>query len=139
MSALYPGTNYPVFTLNELKTITSPVYVLVLVNDATEKKYACVLGTDISDYPEWANQFEVNIVSPANHLLSQLALNLHGEYDYYVFEMNNSSEFDFDALETFDPKTYDGLVERGIARYITPGEDLKYFKNKRESIKAYHG
>lgn len=135
---LQAGVNSNVIlTLNESKTLDSPEYVIVFVCDHPGTKYACKLGTDLSDYPTRANNFTITVQASANPLLAQVTLNNYGSYKYFVYEMADADTFDFSAIDDTDLEDISGEVERGKMKYITTEEARKYYANLRQSVKTY--
>lgn len=134
---LYLGINYPIFTLKEKTTLCDPVYVLVMKNYMTNKQTACKLGLDLSGYTDRFNQFELTIMDGAEPLNSEISYDDFGDYKYFVYELEDIDDFDFDTVDNLDLKTMTGLVESGkIKLESTPAAD-KYYANTSPSIKSY--
>lgn len=138
MMRLQAGANTNVIlTLNESKTLESPEYVIVFVCDHPNKKFACKLGEDQSDYPERANNFTITVQAGADPEAAEVALINYGSYKFYVFEMEDASEFDYENVDDLDLTTMEGEVERGIMKYMTDEETRKYYADVRQSVKTY--
>lgn len=135
---LQSGANSNVIlTLNESKTLETPEYVIVFVCDHPNKKFACKLGTDNSDYPARANKFTITVTEPADPLAAEVSLTNYGFYKYFVYEMADASTFDFTSIDETDLSTIDGEVERGKMKYITTADARAYYANLRQSVKTY--
>jgi hypothetical protein len=135
---LQSGANSNVIlTLNESKTLESPEYVIVFVCDHPNTKFACKLGTDLSDYPTRANKFTITVQEDAEPLDAEVSLANFGFYKYFVYEMADATEFDFDNVDDLDLDTMDGEVERGKMKYITTEDARAYYANLRQSVKTY--
>lgn len=131
------GANHLVFTLNEKVTITSPEFVLILSNDMTNQQVGCKLGTDLSGFPTRFNQFNVFVNDNPVALNSEIELADYGFHKYFVYEMADADTFDFAGVNSLDLETMEGLVEQGKIQYLTPEETIKYYANRRASIKSY--
>ena len=94
------GINYPVFTLTEKTTIDDPNYVLVCRNYFTKKQTACKLGLDLSGYVGRFNQFELSVINDPNPLNSEILLPEFGTYKYFVYEIADIDNFDFDNVSS---------------------------------------
>lgn len=135
---LQAGVNSNVIlTLNESKTLDSPEYIIVFVNDSTEKKVACKLGTDVSAYPTRFNQFIITVQADPEPLDAEVQLVNYGSHKYFVYEMADADTFDFEGVDDMDLDDIDGEVERGIMKYMTTEETRAYYANVRQSVKTY--
>ena len=122
MIRLTIGNNTVDLTLSEKTTITQPIYLFEFVNQITLKK-SLFLSTDISQYPDRYNRFEIiNQVGNNNPLIGEVDLTNEGYYFYSVYEQPTS------GLDT------EGLnkVESGIAKVErTPIEYNDYTSQER--------
>ena len=131
------GINYPVFTLTEKTTIDDPNYVLVCRNYFTKKQTACKLGLDLSGYVGRFNQFELSVINDPNPLNSEISLPEFGTYKYFVYEIADIDNFDFDNVNTLDLQTMTGLVESGRIKLESVPAQKKNYKNTSNSIVSY--
>lgn len=136
MMLLESGANRITVTLNELKTLDSPEYVLILVNDSTKKKIACKLGTELSEYPERSNQFTVTVKSGPVALNSEVTLSA-GFHKYFIYEKADADAFDFAGVDDMDLREIEGEVENGKAFYSVTASETAYYKDRPSSIKSY--
>lgn len=131
---LESGANTIILTLNELKTLDAPEYVIVFQCISTAKKVACKLGTDLSDYPVRNNKFTLTVKTSPNPLNAEVNLETYRSYKYFVYERVDADVFDFAGIDSVDLDTLTGEVERNLMDYITEDTDLDYYKNIRTSI-----
>lgn len=97
-----PKTNL-IFTLNELTSIVSPVYLLVLTSDFNRTKYRFILPLNISSNLNRYDHFKVD-TSIFNDLDS-------GLYTYAVYQS---------TISTADETVLGNPVETGKAKIIAP-------------------
>lgn len=136
MMLLEPGANSIILTLNDSITLSNPEYVLVIVEDFRNKKVACKLGTDLSDYPDRFNKFTLTVKASPVAANAEIELkDLSGKY--YVYEMADADTFNFAGVNTLDLETLDGLIEQGKVRYITPVTDPEHYADTRPSSESY--
>lgn len=131
------GVNYPVFTLKEKTTIDDPNYVLVCRNYFTKQQTACKLGLDLSGYADRFNQFELLVINDPEPLDSEILLPEFGFYKYFVYEVADIDDFDFDNVNTLDLNTMTGLVESGKIKLENVPAVKKNYANTSNSIKSY--
>lgn len=133
---LSAGANNIILTLNELKTLDTPEYVLILECIGTDRKTACKLGTELSEYPERFNKFLLTVKANAEPLDSEVELLNEGSYKYFVYEMEDADSFEFDDVDDLDLEDMDGEVERGMMNYSSDPDVIAHYKNLPSSIKA---
>lgn len=136
MIVLEAGANNVIVTLNESKTIEVPEYIFIFVHDDRSYKRACKVGAELSDYPERYNKFLITVTEDADPQASEVELT-KGFHHYYVYEIEDAGDFDFENVDTLDLETMEGLVECGKMKYIEDPEELEYYRNMRQSIQAY--
>lgn len=74
-----------VLTLNEKKTITSPVYIFTATHVTTKEVVTFTLGTDLSAYKDRFNEFNINT---SVRFLNATA----GQWQYVVTEQASGTE-----------------------------------------------
>jgi hypothetical protein len=79
------ATEKIVLTLDEKKTIASPVYVFTATHVTTNQEISFVLGTDLSNYPERYNEFQIDT---AVEFLNAP----EGQWNYVVTEQESGLE-----------------------------------------------
>lgn len=121
---LESGANTIIVTLNELKTLTTPDYVLVLQNRTTNRISCCKIGTDLSSYPERYNKFTLTVKSNPNDQNAEVDLDESKEHDYYIYETEDAS-----TITVSDVRDLTGVVEQGTAFYVTSTTDPSYYKD----------
>lgn len=136
MIRLVPGANTIILTLNEAKTLVNPEYVLVLKEKHNKTQVACILGEDLSEYPERFNKFTLTITEDPDHTDAEVSLKDLTHW-YWVFEMEDASEFDFDNIATLDIDELEGEVERGVCQYITTPTSHTSYKDRAASTESY--
>lgn len=146
MIVLEPGANTIVATLNEKKTLASPVYVFMFQNESNLKWYACT-NTDASAFPTRYNEFTITVKTSPNWENGEVNLNGYGTYRYYAFEVEDTSGINYTTLinaaknaESADdlvPTYFTTLVERGMMKYISEEESHNYYKNVKQPINQY--
>lgn len=136
MILLSIGTNTVILTLNDSVTLSNPDFVLVFVEDQTNEVSACKLGTDLSTDQERYNQFTITVKSDPVALNAEVKLK-DMFYRYFVYEVADAGDFDFDNINATDLTTLSGLIEQGKMKYVTTPTAHKYYKNRREPVKSY--
>lgn len=130
------GANYLAFTLTEKVTITSPDFILILVNDSTRKKAACKLGTNLSSYTSRYDRFLVTVKDNPTALNSEIELDHYGWHKYFIYESEDASTFNYSGVDNLDLETMTGEVENGKIEYVGAVVDKPYYVNRKESVVA---
>ena len=131
------GSNQIIVTLTELVTLENPEFVLIIVNDSSNKKVACKLGTELSQFTGRYNKFNLTVKTDPNPLSAEISLVNPGDHKYYIYEIEDADSFDFENVNSLDLDTMDGQVERGICKFTQTPPVVKYYKNNKESVKTY--
>ncbi len=126
------GTNNTlVMTLTEKSTLTSPYYLMKLVNDTTRELKLFVLASDQSLYQNRYNEFvltEVNSLGAEVLTSGTVMLKPTGFWTYEVFEQSDPTNLHVENATT--------LVETGKVKVI--GTDTEYVEHQPPtSYKAY--
>jgi hypothetical protein len=102
-----------ILTLTEKQLLTNPNYLFVFTNRSanTEVKFVMLNNTDISQYKDRYNEF--NIVTNINFSTA-----LNGQYDYDIYEQTSTSNLNPAGLN---------LLESGIMKLVgTPFNFTEY-------------
>lgn len=129
MIRLTIGPNTVDLTLSEKTTITQPTYLFEFVNQITLKQ-SLFLSTDISQYPDRYNRFEItNQIGNNNPLIGEVDLTNEGYYHYSIYEQSTS------GLEP------DGLnkVESGIAKVERTPIEYNDYTSETRTVNVYNG
>lgn len=97
-------TNSLTFTLTDMSTLTSPVYLFQFRNVTEKVSYYCIMA-DTSLYKDRYNEF-VFTEGTDLPLVGQLILGAGGQYEYFVYEQISTTNL--------DPTLATGLVESGL-------------------------
>lgn len=122
------ANNTLVMTLTEKSTLTTPYYLMKLVNDTTRQVKTVVLSSDLSEYPYRYNEFILTESSSEILTSGTVELKPTGFWSYWVYEQASSTNLSVDGAT--------GLVESGKLKVI--GTDTAYTEYQPPvSYKAY--
>lgn len=140
MIHLDSGANTVRLVLNDRKTLTTPSYVFVFVNDNTGEKFMCYASdTTVQDY---LSEFTITVQASPNWLSGQVALSKMGDYKYYVFEIADISMVVYNTviamtIEEMEDSVFDSLVSEGKMNLTPTDLTINTYVNAASSVKAY--
>lgn len=107
------GENTVEVTIDEKITLTNPDIIFIFQNDTTFNKVGCLVGNDLSQYPEHGNIFLINNTTNPDPERAEIELQM-GKGKYWVYEIADASDFDFENIDTT------GLTELENGKYDYP-------------------
>jgi hypothetical protein len=138
---LVDGANTVRVILADKATLTSPVYIILFVNDNTGEKYMCT--TSYTTVEDELQQFTITVTDPATWTSGQVALGKLGFYHYYVYERANLTGLVYNTIiaadiSTYVPTYFTSEVACGKMEYQDATQPtLNIYKNTVSSVKAY--
>ena len=117
--------NILVFTLNEVKTLSSPYYLVKLVSRASRAIKRFILPAEQSLYTRRFNQFTITETSGTEILTSGIVtLTPVGDWQYEIYEQTSATNTNEALSDNTIP------LEKGVIRVIGTDADKKYFDSQ---------
>lgn len=141
MIGIDSGANTVYVTLKEKVTLDSPVYVFVIVNNQTLKKYM-VTNTDLSTSTAIRNKFTITQVASPTWTSGQIYLDNYGDHTYYAYECSDIAMLDYNTVVNTDindyiPTYFTTLLETGVLVFNQPAPTNHTYKEVETAGKAY--
>jgi len=133
LKVLKNQNNTLILTLNEKKTLTSPVFLFRLINDM-QRTEAAFIAPDISSYPDRYNKFILTETSGTQILTSgTIELLPAGFWHYEIYEQTSTTNLDHTLSDNTTPLEIGKLLVVG-----TPSQFIRYEQQDKQ-FKAYTG
>lgn len=125
--------NTLILTLNEKKTLASPVFLFRFINDM-QRTEAAFIASDISSYPDRYNKFTFTETSGTQIATSgTIELSPAGFWHYEVYEQTSTTNLDHSLADNLIPLEIGKVLVIG-----TPSQFIRYEQQDKQ-FKAYTG